>query len=286
MKTIGYIKTTVCTLVIAFTCCFSTAYAQKNQDQEMLETEPTAGETSQKHTRSRPRKNFIKMTDFHLRNGKLVSGKLVSEDKNKVVVEQLDGSRIVVSTYSKREIDARTLHTKNVPEAKYYLNLAEYFAGRTWDFRDDPDDFIQAFRCYEKAGQLVAETQGRDLEKIEQINKKIEQLQADRQVWIRETSSRAKLKKLEFEAEIEIRIKELEDKVNASSRQIDETVEQLNKLTDDIRENISKTNKNLARQLQMLRTQIEFNRRLIDRLRWYSPYPYLPGQHTQPGNNQ
>ncbi len=286
MKTIGYIKTTVCTLVIAFTCCFSTAYAQKNQDQEMLETEPTAGETSQRHTRSRPRKNFIKMTDFHLRNGKLVSGKLVSEDKNKVIVEQLDGSRIVVSTYSKREIDARTSHTKNVPEAKYYLDLAEYFAGRTWDFRDDPDDFIQAIRCYEKAGRSVAEAQGRDLEKIEQINKKIEQLQADRQVWIRETSSRAKLKKLEFEAEIEIRIKELEDKVNASSQQIDETVEQLNKVTDDIRENISKTNKNLARQLQMLRTQIEFNRRLIDRLRWYSPYPYPPGQYDQPGNNQ
>lgn len=286
MKTIGAIKTTACTLVIAFSCCFSNAYAQKNQGQEIVETEPTAIETSQGHTKSRPRMNFIKMTDFHLRNGKLVFGKLVSEDKNKVTVEQLDGSKIVVSTYSKREIDARTLHTKNVPEAKYYIDLAEYFAGRTWDFRDDPDDFIQAIRCYEKAGQSVAETQGRDLEKIEQINKKIEQLQADRQVWIRETSSRAKLKKLEFEAAIEIRIKELEDKVNANSQQVNESIEQLNKITADMRDNISEVNKNLTRQFEILRGQVEFNRRLINRWYWYPAFPQPFRRSNEPGNNQ
>lgn len=290
MKTIGAIKITACTLVIAFSCCFSNAYAQKKQEKEMVETEPTAIETSQGHTRSRPRKNFIKMTDFHLRNGKLVSGKLVSEDKNKVIVEQMDGSRIVVSTYSKREIDARTLHTKNVPEAKYYLNLAEYFAGRTWDFRDDPDDFIQAIRCYEKAGRSVAETQGRDLEKIEQINKKIEQLQADRQVWIRETSSRAKLKKLEFEAEVQTRLNELEDRINTSSQKNDESAEQLDNIIREIQDNrqrleqsFSMMEQDIRRQLNILASQVEANRRIIDPFYGYlSPrYPYR--YYNRPG---
>lgn len=44
----------------------------------------------------------------------------------------------------------------------------------------------------------------------------MEQLQADRRVWIREIESRAKLKKLEFEATIETSIKQLEDKVAAT----------------------------------------------------------------------
>jgi len=120
---------------------------------------------------------------------RVVFGKLVSQDKNKITVGRLDGSRIIISTYSKREIDIRTLHSKNVLEARYYLEPAEYFSGRTWDFTDDPDDFIQAIRCYEKAKQSITETQGRDSDRIEGINKKMEQLQADRRVWIREIES-------------------------------------------------------------------------------------------------
>ncbi len=116
------------------------------------------------------------MANFYLRDGKLVFGKLVSEEKNKITVERLDESRIVVSTYSKREIDSRTLQVRSIAEAAYYIELAEYFSGRTWDFRDDPDDFIQAIRCYEKAKRFLAETQGPDSEKIDEINKKIEHL--------------------------------------------------------------------------------------------------------------
>jgi type I site-specific restriction endonuclease len=224
------------------------------------------------------------MADFYLRDGKLVFGKLVSEDKNKITIERLDGSRIVVSTYSKREVDTRTLQTKSVPESKYYLDLAEYFSGRTWDFRDDPDDFIQAIRCYEKAKRFLAETQGPDSEKIDEINKKIEQLQAERQVWIREVESRAKLKKLEFEAMIETRINELEDKVNASSQRVDKSVARFDKMIAEMKDNyqkmassISEINKAMSRQWEALEYRIETNRRLFDRWgRWYpiQPYPY------------
>ena len=297
MKTAVAISTGAFILVIAFSFatgsrCFSDACAQTSQNQPPFllsqesrgaETKQTIAGTAQETEKPRPRMNFVKMADFYLRDGKLIFGKLYSEDKNKITIDRLDGSRIVVSTYSKREIDTRTLHIRSIPEAKYYLDLAEYFAGRTWDFRDDPDDFIQAIRCYEKAKQSVAESQGQDSEKIEQINEKIKQLQADRQVWIREATSRAKLKKLEFEAVIETRIKELEDKVKADSRQVNESIERLDKIVADMKynyqklgESISRMNRDISRQLEILEDRIEDNRWLIERrLLWYRRYyPY------------
>jgi len=267
-------------LAIALSFCFSDAYVQTSQSKSTIETKQNTSETPRRSTR--PRMNPIKMVDFYLRDGKLVYGKLVSEDRNKIIIERLDESKIVVSTYSKREVDARTLHTRSAPESKYYLELAEYFSGRTWDFRDDPDDFIQAIRCLESAKQSVVESQGPDLEKIDEINKKIEQLQADRQVWIREVESRAKLKKLEFEAMIETRIKELEGEVNAGSQRVDKSIERVDKIIAEMKDNyqqleksISEINKNLSRQLETLAYRIEANRMLIDRRRgMYPAYPY------------
>ena len=50
--------------------------------------------------------------------------------------------------------------------------IAEYFTARTWDFVDDPDDFIEAIRCYEKAKQSL-QAGGADSEKIADIDKAI-----------------------------------------------------------------------------------------------------------------
>lgn len=87
--------------------------------------------TSRKTKRSNPRVKFVKIVYFYLRDDNLVSGKPVSEDKNKVAVEQLEKSQIVVLNYIKRQIGMRTLHTKNMPASKYHMELGEYFAGRT-----------------------------------------------------------------------------------------------------------------------------------------------------------
>ncbi|GAF91417.1 unnamed protein product, partial [marine sediment metagenome] len=87
--------TTAAILALTFSC-HSALYAQANQkqqvlkrSQENLQTEPTE--------KSRPRMNSIKTVNFYLKNGQLVFGKLVSEDRNKVTVEQLKKSSIVVS---------------------------------------------------------------------------------------------------------------------------------------------------------------------------------------------
>ena len=303
MKMTGTISITSLCLVLVFSC-YLNAHAQTSSAmaKSPVETSPnqSAAETAQKTYETaagtitlRPRMNIIKTVDFHLRSGELVYGKLVSEDKNKVTVEKLDESKIVVLTYSKREIEPRTLQTQTVPEYKYYLDLAEYFSARTWDFRDDPDDFIQAIRCCEKAKQSVLEIQTPDSEKIQQINEKIQKLQTDRQVWETEVRSRAELKKLEFEAEFENRLKELENKVNVDSQQIGKSLEQLDEFLTEMKDNYQRLEQNisgitqdLSRRLNVLADRVEANTRLIDPFRWglypryyynYRPY-YRPGE--------
>ena len=276
MKSTILTSTGMLILVITLSYLHSNLYAQTNQEQSPAETEQAATETPRETNQSRPRMNFVKMADFYLRDGRLVFGELLSEDKNKITVKQLDESRIIVSTYSKREIDTRSLHIKNTPEFKYYIELAEYFAGRTWDFRDDPDDFIQAIRCYEKAKQSITDTQ-RQKDEIEQIDKRIEQLQSDKKNWIRQVESRANLKKLEFEAEAEKRITELEEKVSETTRQLDESIAEIKENYQKIETGISQINKELSRQNE----QIRANRKLIDRIyyrnQWHwSQFYYYP----------
>ncbi|HUW19910.1 MAG TPA: hypothetical protein VMW16_11465 [Sedimentisphaerales bacterium] len=279
MRNIRAIGTTSLILVITLGCWFANLSGQTETNQESVETEPAAVENPQEARESRPRTSFVKMVDFYLRDNKFVFGKLVSEDKNKLVVEQLDQSRIVASTYSKKEIDVRTLRTQRVPEARYYVDLGEYFSGRTWDFNDDPDDFIQAIRSYEKAKQLFAETRGEDSDKIDEIDKKIKQLQEDRQVWTREAESRARLKKLEFEAEIEKRFKALEDKVNKGVQQIDETVAKIKDDYQAMERSVTETGRDLSRRLDVLQERVGANTRLLDDLlypRYYQRRYYYP----------
>lgn len=287
MKKIITISTAVLILALALSYG-SNAFTQAGQNENTAETKQEIPVTTQDDEKQRQRANFVKTADFYLRNGKLISGKLLSDDRNKITVKKLEGSAIVVSTFSKREIDSRTLHIRKVPEYKYYLELAEYFSGRTWDFRDDADDFIQAIRFYEKARQSVMETQGQDSEKIEQIDQSLEKLQADKQVWTKEVESRAELKKFEFEAEIESRVEELEDKVNANIRQVNESVERLNRIAADIEDNyqnlqgsIAEIDKNLTRQLKILEDRIEDNRRLINRNRRH-PWLYNRRRYRRP----
>jgi len=303
------VSTKTAILFLALSCFSTNLPAQTNKGKNVAENEksqvyslqmPEEEGTSRirekvSAPRTRPRMSFIKKADFYLRSGQRVSGKVISEDKSGITVEQLDESRIIVSPYSKRDIEPRTLHTKSQLEANYYLELAEYFSARTHDFKDDPDDFIQAIRCCEKAKKLVEQVQGKDSEKVGRIDEKVRQLQADREVWIREVTSRAELKKLEYEATIETRVKKLEDKVNAVGSQVNKSIEQLNKVITDMKnnqqkleENISAMDKNLSGQLDLLEAGIVSNRRRIDRLddiwRWYlqPPYPlsrpYIPEQ--------
>ena len=220
----------------------------------------------------RPRIETVTMADFYMRDGNAVSGRLLSEDNTQVVIEQPSDSTLVTRTFSKREIDPRTLKTRPVPAYRYYTELGEYFSSRTWDFRDDPDDFIAAIRSYEKAKQSFEGSEANE-ERIAEIDRAIRKIEEDRNVWTREVESRAKLKKLEYEAEAENRLKQLEKQVADSSAKLNESIKYLEKSTTDLSNDyqrlentITELNKNLVEQMRNLQLQIQENRALINDL--------------------
>jgi len=235
---------------------------------------------------SKARMSTIRTVDFFLKDGKLIFGKLIAEDRNKVTVEQVEESTLIVDTYSKRDMDAKTLQVKTIAESKYYEDLAEYFAGRAWDFKDDPDDFIQAIRCYERARKLITGASELDAERIKQMGDKVAQLEADRVVWEKQVQSRAKLKELEFQSQFQTRFKELADKIDASSQKIEQAVARLDKAVAEVQQNHDKLEKSLPaleqdlrRRLDVLGQEVETNRRLLDPFNAYPrrPYGYRPG---------
>ena len=302
MKITGFTGTRTVTSVVtfAFLCIALTQAGQTEKKPEVNplmqrvlritpEPEPNAPQSVVEATRApaRNRASFVKTSDFYLKDGRLVFGKLVADDKNKVTVEELKGSEIIANTYSRRDIDVRTRQTKSVPETKYYEDLAEYFAGRTWDFKDDPDDFIHAIRCYERAKLLIGGTSQLDIDRVGQIDERIRQLQADRQVWEREVASRARLKETEFKAEFETRFSELKNQLAASSQKIDESIKRLDTMVTEMQENRKKLEdafpameQDIRRQLSMLADEVEATRRMIDpfytgpRFRTRGPYRY------------
>ena len=285
-------KTTILTaakllaFIVVFDYCFSassffcpsSAYAQTKSDDAAALTQAQPSERPAGPA-ARQRMDFIKYVNCHLRDGRLVFGRLISEDKNKITIEQPQGSRIVVFDYSKREIDLRTMDMKNMPHFQYYLDLGEYFSGKTWDFIDDPDDFIQAIRCYENAKSLL-ESQKPGDEKLAEIQGKIEHLLADRQVWIREIASRAELKKLEFEAEFEKKLSTLEKKIDAADIKLQAGLDRINDIARDMEDQydalaktLTERDEDFSRRLNVLAERIQINRGLIDQLFWLHPHP-------------
>jgi len=274
MKTTITISAGILLFVSVLSYSVSDASAKTGANRSYVEAE------SQQAGRSSKRMDFVKTVDFYLNDGAFVSGKLISEDRNKIIVEEVREGGMTASTYGKGEIASRTRHTKAMLEYKYYLGLAEHFTTRCWDFQNDPDDFIQAIRCYKKAKELLADTERQDTE-TSRINEKIKQLQADRKVWTKEAESRAKLKKLEFEATLEKRLKDLESRLNEASRQLDKSSKELDETVAAVQdnyqrleENTSKANEDTARQLKSLEDRIRYNERMLERGWLYPRYYY------------
>lgn len=260
----GIIRKSVIVSVLLTAVCLGlfppTAGAQSGR------TSRAAGNNTNVRRTSSPRKKLenVRLTSLYLRNGKLVSGRVVSEDSNKITVAEIVGSQIVVNTYGVRELELRTRSVKIKLEFEYCEELAGYFAGRTGDFRDDPDDFIQAIRFYEKAKYLLADASPNIYaDKIREIEKKIDAINAERKVWIREVKSRTELKQLELQATINERIKELRDENTKYKEQLETIVADM----DDIRDNFDILDRNISWDIQRLEEEAMANQYEVEQLR-------------------
>jgi ElaB/YqjD/DUF883 family membrane-anchored ribosome-binding protein len=135
----------------------------------------------------------------------------------------------------------------------------------------------------------LAEIKDPNSEKISQIDQKIKHIEADRELWIKEATSRAKLKKLEFEADIEKRLKELEERLDSINQQVNQMMAGVKNDYQKLEKTLSDTNKDISGRLEIIDERLGTDRRLIERIifnhhwRWYPPYLILPGR---PDSNQ
>jgi hypothetical protein len=281
MKHIG--SKIIVTLLLLIVCQGPAAVSVEDVVDEAVKPGSTQEKGEEDITpRDAARLTAVKTVSFYLLNGRPVAGRLISEDKNQITVEELDESKIFVSTYSKKEIDSRTIHPARMPEVKYYLDLAEYFESRIWDFRDDPDDFTHAIRFYEKAGQIIEQSQERIPTSTAQIEDKIRSLKEQKELWAKNVKARAELKKLEFEATFDVRLDELSNEVDGLAqalRQISERLEGLAKKRQDnfrkFENRLSRINNTTDTRLKELEARVEMNEREVDRL-WRRRYRYYP----------
>jgi vacuolar-type H+-ATPase subunit I/STV1 len=271
----SFLRTPKCTFMQVFIFIFFSLhlYAQPVEEEKPVTLESAQERIEQIQITRRSRINTVKTANFYLRTGKPVFGKVVFDDRNNITIEELEGSSIVVNTYSKRDFDARSLNIRSVPEAKHYTELGEYFSGRTWDFENDPDDFIQAIRCYEKAKRSLLENSEENSEKIEEIDEAIKKIEADREVWKREAESRAKLMELEFGASLADKIKGLESKLEESTEKIDRGLAELHSKIKELKDRqetlktgVIEINEDVAEQLNAIRERVEANRETINYL--------------------
>lgn len=235
---------------IALVCPFSVLYAQTEQ--------PQTNEN-------------IRIKTFYLKDGRIVMGRVVLEDKNQITLEELNQSPIVVAVYARKQIASGTTHTQLMSEIDYCLKFAPHFAAKAWDFKNDPDDFIQAIRLYEKAKKLLSQEPVPDSQKINEIDQKIALVKADRQVWTTEAKSRAELSKLQTQAIIDQQMYKIKQQIahniaelTANRQASDDNYKNLEQQIadlDNIFEDFEKTRQQLANDIDVNKEDIRELRR-------------------------
>ena len=273
-------------IAVLWACHYSGLYAQDKEMAKPPEKEPTPSLDTREEQKSH---NLIRVRSFYLKDGQFVKGRVISEDRHGITLEELKGSRLVVSTYGQKKIVSTKIYTTVIPEFEYFIQLAEYFSSRTGDFRDDPDDFIQAIRSYEKAKQLVSEGGAQNSEQANKLDHKIQKLQSDREVWVREVKSRAELRKLESEAMIDARLSELEKQISDNRRELLALAKRDGSDYKALKDSIVDMARNLielAREHEELAEAIESNEDDIDRLWRRSNRGYVrPRIYRTPGRD-
>ena len=216
----------------------------------------------------------------------MVHGRLIQDKKNIIIVKQTDQSKLIMHTYGKRQVDTRTIDTTRVWTVNYWQNLAEYFWGRTWDFRSDTDDFIQSIRCCENALDALPRDDDRYARQADEIEKKLHTITADYQRWQKLIEKRAAQQKLEADATLPQRLESTETGLEKNADRIETLADQLDSRTEDLTAEVSRVRKDIAIDLNRLSEQLNRNRYRINYLYRRGPNYYIvPGPPINSENN-
>lgn len=211
----------------------------------------------------------VKTASFILDDGKTVYGLVHNDDRTMITISEVRSNIIVLTTYLKSEIDSRITY-KLIPEPEYWETTAGYFLKRSWDFKDDPDDFTQALRCCRKALEIYTQYLGESHEKVAETKAKIKSIENEQEQWIKQATTRAELKKLELQSAINERMDEIFTLISQNAESI-QSLREISKEIQLLRTDIFKEIDNVYDALQRVEYKVDDNttdiRDLYERVR-------------------
>ncbi len=173
----------------------------------------------------RPAMETVRIISFRLKDGRTVSGRVTSDDRAQVTVSEPVAGTFATTSYSRLDIEPRSIAYQSLSEFQYWLNMGQHFDGRTWDFMDDAEEFAQALRCYQTARDLAAASTGSEGPVARDVELRIGKLLESRKRWIEDAEPRAKMAELEFKITLSTRL----DEMSARLASLQNSVEQMEK---------------------------------------------------------
>ena len=192
----------------------SDIYAQSANPQETLPRDANSVPI-----RRKPIEN-VRLVSFILNGGQRVSGRVESEDAFEIRLSEIKDAEIVSFRYYKNDIDKKSIIYKNVSGLDYWRDTGEYFLRKVWDFQNDPDEFIQAIRCFEKAKILVQDAVGAGHKLAAELDEKISRINADMQKWSEQARTRVEMRNLETLATLDSKLQQFQEQIAENSKAV------------------------------------------------------------------
>jgi len=190
-----------------------------------------------------------------MKDGRTVSGRVVSDDRTQITVSEPVGGIFVSTSYNRLDIEPRTINYQSLSEYQYWLNMGQLFEGRTWDFRDDPDEFAQSLRCYQTARDLAGSSMGSDSAVAKDVELRINKLLESRKRWIEDVEPRAKMAEYELKSTLSARL----DDMNKTLARMQNEVEQLNRQRTSIETALANYQRDVDNRLTRMADDIRRN---------------------------
>ncbi len=227
----------------------------------------------------------VQLISFNLTGGQRINGKLVSEDPYQIEIDEVKGSMILLSTYSKNDIDKNSIMYKTVSELDYWRDTGKYFLQKVWDFQDDPDEYMQAIRCYQKARTITEDALGTDHKLVTELDEKIDQIEKDMNKWAELAKSRSELRKLELLSTLDVRLQKIQEQINANSDDIAAIRQELAAAGDynELRNKIT-SNELAIKLLEQRLLKFESQMNDIWQVYRYQPRYYIPRGRGEPNS--
>jgi hypothetical protein len=215
----------------------------------------TATSASTSTTAAPPKKPMetVRMMAFKLKDGRAISGRVVSDDRGQVTVAEAVGGKITPTSYPRQDMEPRSINYQTVSEYQYWMNTGQFFDSHTWDFVDDADEFAQALRSFQNARDLAVSGMGPESAAAIDADTRVKKVLESRQRWIETAKPRAEMAELEVKSTLVQRLESINralaslqanmEVLNQSKAAMDvsyaafqrETVARMDRMTEEIR---------------------------------------------------